>query len=94
MTEIELKILDRVKEILPRLKEEIKGTKTEFRYIEIPFYVGNVLDFLIYDKEIGKFIKVIYLKGIGKGNLTGENEGLFDDYRKCVIDITNIFDNI
>ena len=77
MTELEKHIYDSIKDRIPALLEKIRGLKVETRFIDIPFICDGCIDHLIYDKKVGRFVRIEYTKGVGKGTSIG---GLMPEY--------------
>ena len=90
MTELEKKIYECALRVLPDAKKRVKEIKTKVRYIEIPFYCDGCFNFLIYDKNVKMFTKILYIKGKGTGtSIEGISEftAYFDEVEHCKIDI-------
>lgn len=64
LTKLEQKIYNTFIEILPELTVKAKEMKVETRFIEFPFICEGCIDFVIYDRTLGKFTKIRYSKGI------------------------------
>ena len=86
--EVEGNIYDAAMEVMPSALKRVKHINFESRYLAIPFMCEGCIDKLIYDKEMGKFTKIEYSKGIGKADRApgmSKYAACFDDYKICEI---------
>ena len=59
-TELEKEIIEEAKKQIPRILEDIKNSIANSRYVQSAFMTGWIVNFIIYDKEISKFIEIRY----------------------------------
>ena len=90
MTDLEQKIYNRAIEIMPQELVRAKQIKTEARFINIPFLFDGCVNYLVFDKEVNGFTKIIY-SNVKGGSITLErisSVGYFDDIEVGEINIT------
>lgn len=90
MTELENKIYDCAMLALPDAKQKAETMETTARYIILPFNCDGCVNYLVYDSQIKKFIKIKYFKGIGNGttvNPFNQFSASFYETELCEIDI-------
>ena len=90
MTELEEKLLKKVKaEITQDLIQECREIETDSNYIKMLVFIDGVPDFLIFDKQKDKFVKLRYHYGLGDGCnlLKSDTEAYFDNYEMREIEL-------
>jgi hypothetical protein len=94
MTELEKRILDNAKKVIPRLRERIEeiSSRSQCRFITFPVYDYGLFDQLTYDKELKRFDHLQYVVGIKNGIILEgeENTGYYDKVELRKIDLTSI----
>ncbi len=80
MNELENKIYKCALEILPELKANIATIKTNAEYISLPFCCEGVINEIIYDTDLKKFVKIKYTKG--KEKVINKSSGFCDKIEK------------
>ena len=74
MTELEEKIYEQALEAMPVALKEARRFKGERDFVLIPFLVDGVIDSLVYDKNLDRFIKIEYCVGKNVGRAIVESE--------------------